>query len=232
MISALGVPSKKSSPEQQIASMRNYINQFRQDYEDENYNITWEKLAKPLKEKIEGLDKELVAQGENFNYLSANMVSVGYLEANYLTASQIQASYIATNQLDTALLNSYYLNSVYVYAGSIDAGQINAGTISAQYLDSSVITTDNLSAQNISGGQITSGTVAANRISSAIMRTNDFTAANISAKYNSADVTAFEYMNCNHLQPWDSGYNRRVVATFQQVTISGHTYRLLGWQVN
>lgn len=185
MLPTLGAPSKKSTPEQQMAMMRTYLNQLKDDTEGELYNIRWENLAKPLQDKLNGLDKDIVAQGEQFDYLNANMVSVGYLQANYITATQIAASYIATNQLDTELLNSYYLNSQYVYAGSIAAGQINSGTISAQYLDSSVITTNNMNAIQINANQIVAGTIAAARLDADI----------IAGRFVSGNTSVFNTIN-------------------------------------
>lgn len=230
------LPGKNITPDKQMAMMRTYLNNLKDDTESELYNIRWDNLSKPLRDKIDSLDRDVVA-------LNDNTVTAEWVNANAITATT----------LDAYLINSTYLSTEYVYAGAIAASQITSGRISTAYLDSSLITTDTLGAKTIycdqiavrndsklegdkltkiDGGTITTGTISANRISSSIMRTNDFTAANISAKYNSADVTAFEYMNCNHLQPWDSGYNRRVSATFQQVQIDGTTYRLLGWRVN
>lgn len=188
MLPTLGAPSKKSTPEQQMAMMRTYLNQLKDDTEGELYNIRWENLAKPLQDKLNGLDKDIVAQGEQFDYLNANMVTVGYLQANY----------IAANQLDAALVNSYYLNSQYVYAGSINAAQITAGTINTQLLDVAAITagcvnadlfTGNyISAGLISASNITAGTLAANRISSDIMRTSQLDADLINSQLTLTDT--------------------------------------------
>ena len=166
MISALGVPSKKSSPEQQIASMRNYINQFRQDYEDENYNITWEKLAKPLKEKIDGLDKELVAQGENFNYLSANMVSVGYLQANYLSAGQIAANYVATAVLEANYITAAQIAAAYVATSYLEANYITASQIASNYVTTQYLQANYITASSISSTYLQASAVDADYISS------------------------------------------------------------------
>lgn len=223
MLPTLGAPSKKSTPEQQMAMMRTYLNQLKDDTEGELYNIRWENLAKPLQDKLNGLDKDIVAQGEQFDYLNANMVSVGYLEANYLTASQIAANYIATNQLDAQLVNSYYLNSQYVYAGSIAAGQINSGTISAQYLDSSVITTNNMSAIRINANQINAGIISSARIDSSSISANVITSS-----ISSSQTAYFGRINIDSGGMYIRTNNGMYKLSVRSVNSGGNTIYFLG----
>lgn len=251
-LNTFNLPGKNVPADKQLAMMRNYLENLKDDIESDLYNIDWNNFSKPLREKLEGLDKELIAQGDVVNSIQANYVSTQYLESEYVYAGAIQANQIQAGTLNSGVIYSGTIaankvtagtfQSGVVYAGTLNANQITAGTISTDRLDVGAITSGLVStnylesefvyAGDIKASQITSGTISAERISSAIMRTNDFTATNISAKYNQSGSAAFEYLNCNHLQPWDSGYDRRVSATFQQVSISGHVYRLLGWQVN
>ena len=197
MLPTLGAPSKKSTPEQQMAMMRTYLNQLKDDTEGELYNIRWENLAKPLQDKLNGLDKDIVAQGEQFDYLNANMVSVGYLEANYLTASQIASNYIATNQLDAQLVNSYYLNSQYVYAGTINVDQLSGGYIDASHIDAATIRAGLVVANDL----YTTGNVVAR---------GHLSATEISSKFNSAETTVFNRINLGSIPKSNTTSSLRV----------------------
>lgn len=261
-LNTFNLPGKNVPADKQLAMMRNYLENLKDDIESDLYNIDWNNFSKPLREKLEGLDKELIAQGDVVNSIQANYVSTQYLESEYVYAGAIQCNQIQAGTLNSGVIYSGTiaadkvtagtLQSGVVYAGSLTASQITSGTISTQLLDVATITAgcvnsdlfegNYIKANYIDAATIRAGCVNAdlfegnyiktNYISSDIMRTSDFTATNISAKYTSSGTTAFEYLNCNHLQPWDSGYDRRVSATFQQVSIGGHVYRLLGWQVN
>lgn len=261
-LNTFNLPGKNVPADKQLAMMRNYLENLKSDIESDLYNIDWNNFSKPLREKLEGLDKELIAQGDVVNSIQANYVSTQYLESEFVYAGAIQANQIQAGTLNSGVvyagtintnqINAGQLASGVIYTGSLNASQITAGTISTQRLDVGAITAGCVNADLFNGNYINADYIDAatiragcvnadlfegnyiktNYISSDIMRTNDFTAKNISAKYSTSRSAVFEYLNCNHLQPWDSGYDRRVSATFQQVSIGGHVYRLLGWQVN
>lgn len=184
MLPTLGAPSKKSTPEQQMAMMRTYLNQLKDDTEGELYNIRWENLAKPLQDKLNGLDKDIVAQGEQFDYLNANMVTVGYLQANYITASQIAANYIATANLEAAVIN---------------AGFIKASTVEANYATFNYLATDYVYAGTIQASQIQSLTIAANQITSGTIAAARLDADIIAGRFVSGNTSVFNTMNVGTL---------------------------------
>lgn len=252
MLPTFNLPGKNISPDRQLAMMRTYLNDLKDNTEGELYDIKWENLAKPLKEKIEALEGISVSNKEYLDELNANTVRTQYLESEFvyagkIDAGQIKSGRISTTYLDASLIttgnisaqqiNVTQLTGGFIAASHIDAETIRAGCVNADLFNGRYINADYIDAATIRAGCVNADLfegnyIKTNYISSDIMRTSDFTATNISAKYSSSASTAFEFLNCNHFQPWDSGYDRRVSATFQQVSIGGHVYRLLGWQVN
>lgn len=200
MLQPIGLPNKKATPEQQMAAMRNYINQLKDDTEQELFNIRWENLSKPLQEKLNGLDKEIVANSNKINQI----------QANFITADQIAAQYVT----------SEYLESDFIYTKTLKASQITAGRIAVDHLDTSVITTSNFSAQNINADKITSGTVATARLDASVITT-----ANLSAQYISVDQLTGGYIDAEHIDA-DSIRAGLVVAddlyTVGDVVAGGH----------
>lgn len=174
MLQPIGLPNKKATPEQQMAAMRNYINQLKDDTEQELFNIRWENLSKPLQEKLNGFDKEIVA----------NSNSINQIQANFITADQIAAQYVT----------SEYLESDFIYTKTLNASQITAGRIAVDHLDTSVITTANFSAQNINADKITSGTVATARLDASVITTG-----NLSAQSINVDQLTGGYISADHI---------------------------------
>ena len=77
---------------------------------------------------------------------------------------------------------------------TINGANITTGTISADRLDSSVITTENFSAQNINASNITSGTLNVDRISANSITSNKIN--NLSAsKISGGTITGIAYNN-------------------------------------
>ena len=172
MLTALSNPNKNTTPEKQMAMMRNYINQLKDETETELYDIKWDNLSKTLKDKIDALDRDIVAANDN----------VDYLRANVITAEQISAEYVKASALYTQVGNVRTLLSNYVYAGSITASQINAGTISTERLDVDAITAGCVLANDL---YITGNVVARGHLS----------ATEISAKFSTNESAVFNRIN-------------------------------------
>jgi len=149
MLSTFNLPGKNVSPDRQMAMMRTYLTQLKDEIESELYNVKWENLSKPLQDKINSLEKYQADSDDKINFIKANYVEADYLSANYLTASQISANYATFGWVQ-----ANYASFVWVEALDAMVGNLNA----------KAITTDNLSAQSIDAGQIRSGTISAARI--------------------------------------------------------------------
>ena len=155
MLPTFNLPGKNISPDRQLAMMRTYLNDLKDNTEGELYNIRWDNLAKPLKEKIESLEKYSASNKEYIDELNANTVRTQYLETNYLTAQEISATYVT----------SQYLTSEFIYTKSLNASQITAGRIGADYLDSNVIYTTNISSYAVDAQYVDTAILNADYIS-------------------------------------------------------------------
>lgn len=221
---------KNVTPERQMAMMRTYLNELKDNTESELYDIKWENLSKPLREKIDALDRYQVQNDEMMNYISANMVTADYLQANYLTASQIDAKYITAQAVIANYVSTNYLQSNY-----LTANQIEGNYASFNWVESNYLTADQVYAREINANKITSGTVSASRISSAIMRTDDFTAYTIASKFSSGTNATFADLRATQLTCTSykvgSHYGSQVTLSDIEIAINGHAYVILGRQM-
>lgn len=157
MLTTFNLPGKNVSPDRQMAMMRTYLSQLKDEIESELYNVKWENLSKPLQDKINSLEKYQADSDDKINFIKANYVETDYLRANYITAQQISASYATFDWVQ-----ANYASFTWVEALDAMIGNLNA----------IAITTQNLSAQTIYGSQIVGLTISANQITSGQMSTN------------------------------------------------------------
>lgn len=193
MLSTFNLPSNNIDPNRQMAMMRTYLSQLKDELETELYNIGWNNLSKELRDKIDSLDRYAEDNDEKFNAIRAQMVTTEYLSANYATIGSLDA--------------------LSATVGSLSAIAITTNNLSAQTINGSQIT-----GLTINANQITAGTISADRISSAIMRTSAFTAANVSALYSASAQSVIDWVRINTLVLEDEGANR----VFAPMTVDGH----------
>ena len=193
MLSTFNLPSNNIDPNRQMAMMRTYLSQLKDELESELYNIGWNNLSKELRDKINSLEGYATDNDQKFEQIRANMVTTEYLSANYATITS--------------------LNAVSADIGDLAAIAITTNNLSAQTINGSQIT-----GLTINANQITAGTISADRISSAIMRTSAFTAANVSALYSASAQAVIDWVRINTLVLEDEGANR----VFAPMTVDGH----------
>ena len=161
MLPTFNMTGKNVTPERQMAMMRTYLNELKDNTESELYDIKWENLSKPLREKIDSLDRYQVQNDEMMNYLSANMATISYLESNYIKASAITADYIAGKLIVGQQAHFASANVKDLFTAAVaDIGFVKTSTLEADYA-----TIDDLNSVNIKASQITAGTIAADRLS-------------------------------------------------------------------
>ena len=168
---------KNVTPERQMAMMRTYLNELKDNTESELYDIKWENLSKPLREKIDSLDRYQVQNDEMINYISANMITTDYLQANYImatdlyidataTAKIIKSGHITSDSISVATINAAFQKSQYMEAGKIKADYIDVSAITADFIQVSDLF--NTGTTTIAGGHIDTGSISANTITSVI----------------------------------------------------------------
>lgn len=213
-LSAKNVPQDK-----QMAMMRTYLSQLKDETETELYDIKWDNLSGGLRKRIEDLNTT-INQVSDFAQLSAqnvfaNYVSTDYLEANYITANAISAKYIETIKLNAAVadlgyvtagvVDSKIVSAGYITAGEVDTKIVNAGYVKADYVDAEVA-----GAKRLIAGKITAGDVTADLINSRFTDANTLIAT--SAEFTRVKVGTHQ-------------------CTFKQVPASdGGTWYALGYR--
>ena len=164
MLPTFNLPGKNISPDRQLAMMRTYLNDLKDNTEGELYDIKWENLAKPLKEKIESLEKYSASNKEYIDELNANTVRTQYLETNYLTAQQISSNYATFNYLSTNYLTAQQISSNYATFNYLSTNYLTANEISSDYVTSSYLTSNYITANTISTTYLASSSVTSDYI--------------------------------------------------------------------
>lgn len=240
MLQPIGLPNKKATPEQQMAAMRNYINQLKDDTEQELFNIRWENLSKPLQEKLNGLDKEIVANSDKINQIQANFITADQIAAQYVTSEYLESDFIYTKTLNASQITAGKINTTVFNASMLEAQYINASNqIKTSKLDAAVITTTNLSAQSISvdqlsGGYIDASHIDADSIRAGLVVADDlYTVGNvvagghlsapiISSKFSSSEGALFDRINISMASSYDTGLRLHMGATYAQVYLKSY----------
>lgn len=230
--------AKGMSSDKQMAMMRTYLSQLKDETETQLFDIKWDNLSSSLRKRLEDLDTN-INQVSEYTQMTAQSIKANVIDANYIRADQV-----STLKLDASQIKTGYLAAARIEAGSITASKLDTAYIATSWIDadegfiskfhSCKIEAGQVSAGVISADKITSGTIKAARIDSAIMRTEDFTAATIAGKFpnasNGLTITTeriraqyFEYYT--DLTGSGPGYHALKLHTF---TVNGKTYKCLG----
>jgi len=242
MLTSFNLPSKNLTTEKQMALMRNYMNQLKDETETELYDIKWDNLNKDLKDKINNLDKDIVATNDNLSYIQANAVTTSYLESNYaslnylttqfvyagaIAAGQITSGYIDSSIVTASLLNAQYIN-VYgqIRTALLDADCVNANLfvgqyINADYIDAATITSGLIKSTDLFVGGTT--TIAGGHID-----TNSISAATITSVVSNAQSAYFGRLNIDSSGMYLRTSNGMYRLSVRSVNSGGNTIYFLG----
>jgi hypothetical protein len=223
-----------------MSAIRNYVNQLKDDTEAELYNIRWENLAKPLQEKLNGLDKEIVANSDSINQIQANFITADQIASKYVTSEYLESDFIYTKTLNASQITAGKINTTVFNASMLEAQYINASNqIKTSKLDATVITTSNLSAQSINVDQLTGGYIDATHIDAESIRTGLVVADNlyttgdviasghlsasiIAGKFTSSESALFDRINISMASLYDTGLRMHMGATYAQVYLKSY----------
>lgn len=132
-LSTISTLNSKQDVDKQIAYIRNYLIQLKDEIESELNNVTYEMLSPNLKKRIDMINDDVVVAGEDKNNgalvldsLLAQYASIGTLIA---TVGEIQTltSMLATiNTLNAEVANIVTLMATSATVGSIGCASLNA----------------------------------------------------------------------------------------------------------
>lgn len=224
MLTSFNLPSKNLSQEKQMAMMRNYLNQLKDETETELYDIKWDNLSKSLKDKFNQIDGDIVAANNNTEYLRANVI----------TAEEISAEYIKTN----TLIAGGYIKSQY-----LTANNIQAGILSASYIDSALIRTNDLivngkikssflTADNILAGTLSADYIDVAAVTAGLVKASAVTADYIVGKFTSSNTAVFDRVNIGLVSSYESNLrflmsNNTYAPVKFEATSTPHRYNLV-----
>lgn len=192
------VQAKNISPDKQMALMRQYLNQLKDDTETELYDIKWDNLSKPLRDKLNSLESYAETAEQQINQIHANFITADVIEANYVKTSVLETQYLTATYLNALNIQAASVQSNWVYAGTLAASQITSGRIGTAHLDASVITTNTLTADMIVGKFVASNTAIFNTI-------NIVQKANLKTGLRITDSNGQTFIDVM-LEPYGSGY--------------------------
>ena len=224
MLPTFNLPGKNISPDRQLAMMRTYLNDLKDNTEGELYDIKWENLAKPLKEKIESLEKYSASNKEYIDELNANTVRTQYLETNYLTAQQISSNYatfnyLSTNYLTAQQISSNYATFNYLSTNYLTANEISSNYATFNYLSTNYLTANEISSDYVTSSYLTSNYITANTISTTYLASSSVTSDYIAGKFVAGNGSRFGKINTEALAIVIGGIGYDV--SFQQVQKAG-----------
>ncbi len=145
MMNALSQVSKDTDIGKQMAYMRNYINQLRDEIENDLMNIGYDNLDADLRKRFDDMQTGLLTAN------NTSMEVAGMLKTQYLKADQIVATYATIGSLNAVSARIGVIEANYITASEVSAtyatiGSLNAVSASITTLSSKAITTDNLNA--------------------------------------------------------------------------------------
>lgn len=140
-------------PNKQLAQMKSYLVQFKDETEAELNNVGYEMLSSSLQKRIDKINDDIAANN-SYTQLVAETLS-----ARYITADAIQAQYATVGQLSAQIASVKSLFADYATVGNLNAvaarvGSIEANYITANYVDAKTFSADHIYAGTINGNYV------------------------------------------------------------------------------
>lgn len=124
----------------QLAAIRSYLIQLKDELEAELSNVTYDMLSVPLQKKIDAISEDIAAnkiqQDITAQYISAQFAQVNELVADTLVAAEVYARDMKAEAISVSE----------AYANSVVANKVTAGEVRGIIGEYSFVTTDVLSA--------------------------------------------------------------------------------------
>lgn len=132
-------PGKNTTPDKQMAMMRNYLSLLKDQTETELFDIKWDNLSQSLRNKINSLDKVLQQTSDDLQYtteyISANVVTADYIETHFASIGALEAVVARIG-----VIEADYIEADAVLTGNLEAAVARIGEIEANYIKASYIT--------------------------------------------------------------------------------------------
>lgn len=215
MLSSINLNAKDLDPAKQMAVMRNYLNNLKDEIEGELNNIRYDMLDADLRGRIDDITSTLLQN----QYRTDSVAEI--LKSKYITAQEISAQYVTTNYLTANYITASQISASYASFGWVEALDAMVGNLNAK-----AITTENLSAQTIYGSQISGLTISASQITSGQISTNRIDFSNgISTTLGVNDTILVGYPRYR-----DGSSDRYIELNRNGITFNRRNHPSVSWQ--
>lgn len=164
MLPALNLNAVSTDTGKQITYIKTYINNLKDQIDDELNSISYGQLDADLRKRIDRLNEDikladdkavLVAELVKTNYLSANEIQAQYLTAqqitaNYATIGAVNANSARISTIESNYVGTEYLEANYASIGSLNAALARIGVIEANYIRVSALSSMSVSVNYLS----------------------------------------------------------------------------------
>lgn len=185
----------------QLAQIRSYLIQLKDEVEQELNNITYEQLSASLQKKIDAINED-IARANNFTDIVAQT-----LKAQYIKADSISATYATVSSLSAQAARIDNLVADHVSVGDLSATnasieKLRTDVVEANYVTTSVLQADELIInQNIqtvgaSVEQLRASIVEADYVTTTALNAKHFTADHVTAGTINGNYVAWQKIYC------------------------------------
>lgn len=194
----------------QLAQIRSYLIQLKDELEAELSNVTYDMLSASLQKKIDAISEDIAYQNSqndiNAQMITANYAKVGSLVADAITTSELYADNVSAQAITTANL----------HADTVGTNTLNASKVYADTVSASAITTANLHADQVSANALS---VANANI--ATLDTKIVNAGYVNATQVNAQIASFGYVNATEVNSIIGNYHFITASYINATNICG-----------
>lgn len=205
MLPALNLNAVSTDTGKQITYIKSYINNLKDQIDDELNSISYGQLDADLRKRIDSI-KDEVKQADDKSVMVAEMI-----KAKYITANEISAKYITANEVSAS----------YATIGSLSAVSARLGTVEANYVG-----TDYLSANYATIGSLSAATARIGVIEANYITANSITAEFLNSKFSGSTGLQATRIYCDsyHVNAEGQSYT----LTPQRLVVGGVSKIILG----
>lgn len=181
----------------QITALKTYVQQMRDQVDDELHSIGFEQLNRDLQKRISGLDESIKLTNEmariTAENITAKYLSADFIRATYMTADEIQATYITADEVTTNYLNAQQIAASYATIGSLNAVSARVGTVEANYISASTVAANYATISSLGAAEARIGTIEANYITASAI-----TAEYLNSKFSGSNGLQASRIYCDN----------------------------------
>lgn len=150
----------------QLAIIRSYLIQLKDELEAELSNVTYDMLSASLQKRIDAISEDITVQKEE-QFISAQMITADYAKlgtmvADNLTVAKAYADSVVANKVTASEVNSIIGNYGFLTAEAAELTYVTSKQVDAQIGRYGFITASYLSADHVYGNITAPGITATN----------------------------------------------------------------------